>query len=248
MKFERTVIEKLRQAQRIVFFTGAGVSQESGIPTFRDGPTSIWQHFDPEIYASVTGFDKNPTEVWEWYWDRRQSFKTLNPNAAHNVISAWQEKVQHVTVITQNIDGFHQKAGSHSVIELHGSLAMDKCRANGHSIVHDVNNSSKLQPMCIECGSLLRPDVVWFGETLPIAAYDQAEIMCFNCDVFICIGCSMDIYPAANLPYTASASGSYLIQVNPNPTDLNEVANCNLLGNAGEVLPALWQAVWEVDL
>ena len=247
MKFERTVIEKLRQAQRIVFFTGAGVSQESGIPTFRDGPTSIWQYFDPEVYASVSGFDKNPTEVWEWYWERRQSFKTLNPNAAHNVISAWQEKVQHVTVITQNIDGFHQKAGSHSVIELHGSLAMDKCRAHGHSIEHDVNNSSKLQPMCIECGSLLRPDVVWFGEALPSDAYDQAEIMCFSCDVFICIGCSMDIYPAANLPYTASASGAYLIQVNPNPTDLNEVANCNLLGNAGEVLPALWQAVWEVD-
>lgn len=129
MKFESTLIEQLRQAQRIVFFTGAGASQESGIPTFRDGPSSIWQHFDPEIYATVLGFDNNPSKVWEWYWDRRQAFKALEPNAAHHVIAAWQEKTEDITVITQNIDGFHQRAGNQSVIELHGSLAMDKCRS-----------------------------------------------------------------------------------------------------------------------
>ena len=244
MKFEQTLIEKLRQAQRIVFFTGAGVSQESGIPTFRDGLTSIWQHFDPELYATVAGFDNNPNKVWEWYWDRRQAFKALEPNAAHDVIAAWQDKAQEVTVITQNIDGFHQKAGSQSLIELHGSLTMDKCRAQGHAIEHNFNSTSKQQPSCTECGSLLRPDVVWFGEALPDEAYDQAEIASFNCDVFICIGCSMDIYPAANLPYNASASGAYLIQINPNATDLDETAHCNLYDNAGVVMPALWQAVW----
>jgi NAD-dependent deacetylase len=245
MKFEHTLIEKLRQAHRIVFFTGAGVSQESGIPTFRDGPTSIWKHFDPEVYATVPGFDNNPTEVWEWYWEQRQAFKALEPNAAHSIIAAWQKKVQNVTVITQNIDGFHQRAGNQSVIELHGSLAMDKCRAHGHSIEHEVNSASKTQPSCSECGSLLRPDVVWFGESLSDAAYDEAEMACFNCDVFICIGCSMNIYPAANLPYIASASGAYLVQVNPNLTNLDESAHCNLRGNAGEVMPALWKAVWK---
>ncbi len=245
MKFERTLIEKIRQAQRIVFFTGAGVSQESGIPTFRDGPNSVWQHFDPEVYATVPGFDKNPTKVWEWYWERRQTFKALKPNAAHHVIAAWQEKIQKVTVITQNIDGFHQRAGSQSVIELHGSLAMDKCRANGHSFKHDGNSVFDEHPSCAECGSLLRPDVVWFGEALPDVAYYQAEMDCSNCDVLICIGCSMDIYPAANLPYTAIASGAYLIQINLNSTNLNEVANCNLRGKAGEIMPALWQAVYE---
>ena len=245
MKFERTLIEKIRQAQRIVFFTGAGVSQESGIPTFRDGPNSVWQHFDPEVYATVPGFDKNPTKVWEWYWERRQTFKALKPNAAHHVIAAWQEKIQNVTVITQNIDGFHQRAGSQFVLELHGSLAMDKCRAHGHIIEHDVNSALKEHPSCEQCGSLLRPDVVWFGEALPNVAYDQAVIACFNCDVFICIGCSMDIFPAANLPYNASYSGAYLVQININSTDLNELADCNLLGRAGEVMPALWQAVYE---
>lgn len=248
MKFEQTLIETLRRAQRIVFFTGAGVSQESGIPTFREGPSSVWQHFDPEIYASLSGFDHNPSKVWEWYWERRQAFKILEPNAAHHVIAAWQEKAQQLTVITQNIDGFHQKAGSQSVIELHGSLAMDKCRAQGHTFKHDVDNASKAQPSCTECGSLLRPDVVWFGEALPDDAYDQAEVACFNCEVFVCIGCSMDVYPAAELPYNAAASGAYLIQINPNATDLDETAHCNLRGNAGVVMPALWQAVWGTTL
>jgi NAD-dependent deacetylase len=196
------------------------------------------------IYASLPDFDNNPTQVWEWYWDRRQAFKALEPNAAHQVIAAWQEKVKDVTVITQNIDGFHQQAGNQSVIELHGSLAMNKCRAHGHAIKHDVNSASKKQSSCAECGSLLRPDVVWFGEALSDEAYNQAEIACFDCEVFICIGCSMDIYPAANLAFNASASGAYLIQINPNPTDLDEISECNLQGNAGVVMPALWQAVW----
>lgn len=244
MAFDNTLIQKLRQAQRIVFFTGAGASQESGIPTFRDGPNSVWQHFDPEIYASIEGFDQHPFEVWRWYWERRRDFKVLKPNPAHEVIAAWQHKASTVTVITQNIDGFHQSAGSLTVIELHGSLAMDKCRHNEHQFPHDFNRVSPEPLLCPECGGLLRPDVVWFGEMLPEAAFEQAEMASFNCDVFVSVGCSMDVYPAASLPYNASLSGAYVIQINPNRTDLDEVADCNLQGQAGQLLPALWQAVW----
>ncbi len=245
MEFHTTLIEKLRQAQRIVFFTGAGVSQESGIPTFREGSNSGLKDFNPEIHASLEGFDKQPCEVWRWYWDRRRDFKLLKPNPAHEVIAGWQDKASTVTVITQNIDGFHQSAGSLSVIELHGSLAMDKCRHNEHRFLHDFDCVTPDQPLCAECGGLLRPDVVWFGERLPEQAFEQAEMVSLNCDVFVCIGCSMNVYPAANLPYKAAVHGAYLIQINPAPTDLDDFASCNLQGQAGEVLPALWQAVWE---
>lgn len=244
MEFEVKLIEKLRQAERIVFFTGAGASQESGIPTFRDGPSSIWQHFDPDIYASLDGFDSHPSEVWRWYWELRRDFRLLKPNLAHEVIAAWQHKTPSVRVITQNIDGFHQAAGSAKVIELHGSLMMDKCRSHGHQFLHDFEVVSSEQLLCAECGSLLRPDVVWFGEMLPEAAFEQAEMASFNCDVFVSVGCSMDVYPAASLPYNASVSGAYVIQINPNRTDLDAFADCNLRGLAGQVLPVLWQAVW----
>ena len=244
MHFDTVLLSSLRQAQRIVFFTGAGVSQESGIPTFREGANSLWKDFDPKIYASLNGFDNHPVKVWQWYSDRRQQLKALQPNSAHHVIAAWQQKSPHVTVITQNIDGFHQRAGSQCVIELHGSLAMDKCRDRGHRFPYDFDNPTEQPPHCPECNSLLRPNVVWFAEALPEEAYDQAELMSFNCEVFVSIGCSMEIYPAASLPYDAARRGAYVVQINPQKTELDAVADCNLHGKAGEVLPELWHAVW----
>lgn len=245
MKFNSDLIQSLRQAQRIVFFTGAGISQESGIPTFREGTNTLWGHFDPRVYASLEGFDENPQQVWQWYDDRRQQLKQLQPNPAHCVIAAWQQHTYHVSVITQNIDGFHQQAGSQTVIELHGSLAWDKCRQQGHLYPYNFDMPTPHPLRCPECDSLLRPDVVWFSEALPEAAYELAEISSLQCDVFISIGCSMEIFPAANLPYNAVHTGVCLIQINPQKTILDNVANYNIHGKAGEVLPALWLAVWD---
>ena len=248
MKFNETVIKRLRQAETIVFFTGAGISQESGIPTFRDGAKSLWKDFDPDIYASVNGFDNDPSKVWQWYAERRQQVRVLEPNRAHFIIADWQHKAPHVTVITQNIDGFHQRAGSQNVIELHGSIARNQCRKNGHRFPHDFDHPTQQPPNCPECNSLLRPDVVWFGENLPEEAYSQAEMKSFNCDVLVSIGCSMEVFPAASLPYNAARCGAYLIQINTQATDLDTVAECNFQGKASEVLSALWCAVWNSDV
>lgn len=245
MNFDDELLDRLRNAERVVFFTGAGASQESGIPTFREDENSLWGNFDPRIYASPDGFDRQPEKVWQWYSERRRQLNTLQPNPTHHVIAAWQQKAPHVTVVTQNIDGFHQQAGSLDVIELHGSLTRNKCRKHGHLFSHDFDDMSGQHPHCTECGSLLRPDVVWFNEVLPEAAYERAESVSSTYEVFFSIGCSMDVYPANVLPYRAKRCGAYLVQINPEQTDLDDYADCNLHGKSGEVLPALWQAVWE---
>lgn len=247
-KFEKQLLNRLRKAERIVFFTGAGASQESGVPTFREGTSSLWGDFDPQTYATLNGFDNNPAKVWNWYSERRQAVRALKPNSTHQVIAAWEQKATHVTVVTQNIDGFHQRAGSQAVIELHGSLAMDKCRKHSHRFPHDFDQLIDQPPQCPICKSLLRPDVVWFAEELPENAYESAEIKVLESDVFVSVGCSMEIYPAASLAYKAAHCGAYVVQINTQETSLDKVADCNLHGKAGEVLPAIWQAVWGDNL
>lgn len=244
MHFDNDLIRRLRDAQRLVFFTGAGISRESGIPTFREGANKIWGDFDPELYASQRGFDAHPAKVWQWYSELRRQNQALQPNAAHHVVAAWQKKAKSVSVITQNIDGFHQRAGSREVIELHGNIGMDKCVRHSHQVMHDFDTKNTEPPQCEHCNSMLRPDIVWFDENLPMDAFNLAEEQSFNCDVFVCIGCSMKVYPAASMPVNAARCGAYLVQINPQKTLLDKIANRNLHGNAGEVLPALWYAVW----
>ena len=248
MQFDDELITRLRQAQRVVFFTGAGASTESGVPTFRDSTNSFWVDFDVETFATASGFYANPARVWQWYAERCQQLQTLAPNPAHRVIAGWQDKAPSVTVITQNIDGLHQRAGSKEVIELHGNIATYKCFDHGHPAEHDASPSDALPPHCQLCGSLLRPDVVWFGEKLPAEAYEQAEHASYNSEVFISIGSSLEVYPAASLPLTASRCRAYLIQINPKVTMIDKFADCNLRGKAGEILPLLWQAVWQEQL
>lgn len=247
MQFDDELLNRLRQAQRVVFFTGAGTSTESGVPTFRDEQNSLWVNFDASRFATKSGFRANPSQVWQWYAERRRQLQTLSPNPAHRVIAAWQDKAAGVTVITQNVDGFHQQAGSRNVIELHGNIAANKCLDYGHPAPMDMSPSDQ-PPHCQHCGSLLRPDIVWFGEELPAVAYNLAEELSFDCEVFVCIGCSMEVYPAASLPFNAARCGAYLIQINPQATPLDEIANCNLHGKVGEILPQLWQAVWQEPL
>ena len=245
MQFDDELITRLRQAQRLVFFTGAGASTESGVPTFRDSKNSFWVDFDVKTFATASGFDRNPVRVWQWYAERRQQLQTLAPNPAHRMIADWQDKAPSVSVITQNIDGLHQRAGSKEVIELHGNIATYKCFDNGHPAKLDDHTRDMHPPHCQLCGSLLRPDVVWFGEELLAEAYELAEHVSFNSDVFISIGSSLEVYPAASLPLNASRCGAYLLQINPKTTMIDEFANCNLRGKAGEIMPLLWQAVWQ---
>ncbi|WP_262966125.1 SIR2 family NAD-dependent protein deacylase [Methylobacter psychrophilus] len=160
MQFDDKLVIPLREAQSIVFFTGAGASTESGVPTFRDSKNSFWVDFDVKTYATTSGFSANPARVWQWYAERCQQLQIVAPNPAHRVIAAWQAKAHSVSVVTQNIDGLHQRAGSKKVIELHGNLATYKCFDYGHPAEHQVRSSNELPPHCKFCGSLLRPDIV----------------------------------------------------------------------------------------
>ncbi len=248
MQFDDQLIKRLREAQHVVFFSGAGASAESGVPTFRDSHNSFWVDFDAGTFATASGYYANPDRVWQWYAEQRLKLRALTPNPAHRVIAAWQNKASNVTVITQNIDGFHQRAGNHKVIELHGNIGTYKCFDHGHPAEHDANISDEKPPHCQQCGGLLRPDVVWFSEELPAEAFTQAKHSSANCDVFVSIGCSLEVYPASTLPINAAHGGAYLVQVNPHATLLDEIADCNLRGKAGEIMPLLWQAVWREQL
>ena len=240
--FDEGLIKALREAENIIFFTGAGASAESGVPTFRTGTDSLWVDFDVEDYATLDGFNRNPQKVWQWYKGRRENMAALQPNVAHHVIARWQEKAPRVTVITQNIDNFHQDAGSDLVIELHGNIHHFKC-LNDHPVESSSVDNSEEPPLCEICGSLVRPDVVWFNEPLPQEAFDHAEMFSRECSVFIAVGCSMEIQPAAFLPAFAVGSGAYLVQINPEASAFDKYAH-SLRGKAGEVLPQLWRAVW----
>ena len=240
--FDEGFIKALREAENIVFFTGAGASAESGVPTFRAGTDSLWVDFDPDVYGTLDGFLNNPKKVWQWYKDQRQTMEALHPNIAHDVIARWQEKAPRVTVITQNIDNFHQDAGSDHVIELHGNIHHFRC-LNDHPVVSASVNGAEEPPLCEICGSLVRPDVVWFNEPLPQEAFDHAEMFSRESSVFIAVGCSMEVQPAAFLPAFAASGGAYLVQINPEASIFDKYAN-TLRGKAGEVLPQLWQAVW----
>jgi NAD-dependent deacetylase len=243
MKFNHLLLERLRYAENLVFFTGAGASTESGILTFRNADNAFWVDFDLETYATVAGFNAEPKKVLNWYAQRRQQIQSLQPNPTHHVIAAWQAKAPNVTVITQNIDGFHQRAGSKQVIELHGNINDHKCVKNNHKADLPIDAGQEL-PRCCLCDSLIRPDVIWFNEALPEEAFGQAEVTSFDCDVFVSIGCSMEVYPAASLPISAARCGAYLVQINPMSTDLDNLSDYNLVGKSGEILPKLWEAVW----
>lgn len=249
MKFDPILVEKLKNARHIVVFTGAGISQESGIPTFRDTLTGFWENLNPNDLATAKAFEKNPDVVWGWYESRRLMVLNCQPNSAHYAIAKMQEKTK-VTVITQNVDGLHERAGSRDVIRLHGSLHVPRCFScsKPHSeplVVSESNNGEPLMPpKCIHCGGNIRPGVVWFNESLSINSWAKTECAIFDCDVLFSIGTSSVVYPAAVLPFEASKNGATVIQVNTQPTDLDEVANFNFVGKAGEIIPQLYQEVW----
>jgi NAD-dependent deacetylase len=242
MIFPDDLIDRLRTARHIVVFTGAGVSAESGVPTFRDALAGLWENFSPEELATPEAFLARPRLVWDWYTWRRELVGRVEPNPGHRAIATLEEKAPRFTLVTQNVDGLHVRAGSRRVIELHGNIQRVKCFDHGHPAEHWQEGDPI--PRCRVCGSLLRPDVVWFTEDVPAGAFEAAKRAARDCDAFLAVGTSMLVFPAAELPYAAARAGAAVIQVNPNPTDLDALAHFNLKGKSGEVLPALIEAVW----
>jgi len=238
IRIDNNLIEALKESKSIVFFTGAGISAESGIPTFR-GKEGLWNKFRPEELASFNAFIKNPKLVWEWYNYRRKIVHEAQPNPAHLTIAEMQNHFKDVTVVTQNVDNLHRRAGSNKVFELHGNIERNFC-INCKKFHNEELDFSTGVPKC-ECGGLIRPDVVWFGEYLPEDQFLGGEKAAIESDIFFVVGTSVVVYPAAGLIYTAKASGAIIVEVNLEETDLSSSANYSYFGKAGEILPNIFE-------
>ncbi|MDE1763047.1 MAG: NAD-dependent deacylase [Thaumarchaeota archaeon] len=227
------IADKLRQAKNIVFVTGAGISQESGIPTFR-GKDGLWRKHDAMKLATIDAFYEDPKLVWEWYEERRSNILAAKPNAGHLAI-ATLEKFRPVHILTQNIDGLHQRAGSTQVYELHGSIITVRCTVCDFK--DTVTSSfSQLPPIC-KCKNILRPDVVWFGESLPQDIWHSAINQARSCDVMIVVGTSLAVSPANLLPVYAKQNGAALIEVNPEETPMSASMDLSIRSSAAQALP-----------
>ena len=231
------LVEAVRGARRVVALTGSGISAESGVPTFRDAQTGLWARYDPQELATPEAFARDPELVWRWYAWRRDLVERASPNAGHEALARLERSVCAFLLITQNVDGLHQEAGSEGVVELHGNLRRSRCPLEGVTVEDD--GTDHLPPLCPSCGSPLRPDVVWFGEALPAAGLEAASEAARSCDLLLSVGTSGLVYPAASLPYEALESGATVVEVNPEPTPLSPAAHFSLRGRAGEVLSGL---------
>lgn len=234
------VRETLAGARSIVVLTGAGISAESGIPTFRDAMTGLWSRFRPEELATPEAFLRDPATVWSWYAWRRERVSQVRPNPGHQALAELEARTLarggRFLLVTQNVDGLHEAAGSREMVELHGNIRRVKCFAQGHP-AQDWPEGGGTPPACPLCGSPLRPDVVWFGEMLPTGALEQALAAARACDVFLSVGTSGLVEPAASLPFEAMESGARVVEVNPDRTPLTARAHFILAGPAGVVLP-----------
>lgn len=236
-EFPPSLLNALRSARRVAVLTGAGVSAESGVPTFREAQTGLWARYAPEELATPEAFRANPQRVWDWYAWRRGLVAAARPNPGHRALVGLAKRYSGFRLITQNVDGLHQRAGSRKVIELHGNIARVKCSEGcGPAECHD---GAGRPPPCPRCGAWLRPDVVWFGESLPPAALAAAHQAAVECQVFLSVGTSALVYPAADLPIQAKGAGAVLVEVNREETPLTARADHVLRGPAGEILPAL---------
>jgi len=235
------VAQAIRQAHFIAVLTGAGISAESGIPTFRDAQTGLWAKFDPRELATPAAFARNPKLVWDWYAWRRELVKRVEPNAGHRAIAELERHTARFLLITQNVDGLHRRAGSRKLVELHGSIDRVKCSREGTIVAHWQPTDDV--PLCASCGAPLRPDVVWFEEMLPQDALAAAEEASRQCEVLLVVGTSAEVYPAAALPAYARQSGATVVEVNTSETPLSAHADYALRGAAGVVLPALVAAI-----
>lgn len=227
------VRELIKSAKRPVVLTGAGISAESGIPTFR-GAGGYWRHYRAEDLATPQAFDRDPRLVWEWYESRREAVAKAEPNPGHYAIA----RLPHATLITQNVDGLHERAGSQNVLRLHGSIWTIRCLTCGVETDDRRVPLPELPPRC-GCGGMQRPGVVWFGEGLPQEVWDNAEKAARNADLLLVVGTSAVVYPAASLAPLAARAGATVVEINPGETPLTAAVAYSLRGPAGEILPRL---------
>ena len=233
MKMFESIKEQIRDIKKIVFVTGAGMSQESGVPTFR-GKDGLWRNYDAMKLSTIDAFYDNPKLVWEWYNERRRNIFAARPNLGHKAV-AELEKYAEVVVLTQNIDGLHQKAGSSEVLELHGSIIKIKCSVCNFKDEIMVE-FSEIPPLC-RCGNILRPDVVWFGESLPQDVWQKAMIFASQCDLMVIVGTSLVVSPANTLPIYAKQNDAILVEVNPEDTEMSSEMNLVIRNTSAIVLP-----------
>ncbi|MGC4903613.1 SIR2 family NAD-dependent protein deacylase [Micromonospora echinospora] len=262
----------LAAARRPVVFTGAGMSAESGVPTFRDAQTGLWQRYDPQELATPAAFRADPALVWGWYEARRRGVRRARPNPGHRAVAAIAARLPETVVITQNVDDLHERGGVPAPVRLHGSLFAPRCSACARpapvppdlpppadppvppggpephggveSHAPEPPDGPLIPPACAGCGAPVRPGVVWFGEALPETALSAAVEAASACDLLLTVGTSALVHPAAEIPLVAARLGAPVVQVNPVPTPLDAICAVNLRGPAGEVLPALVRAAW----
>jgi len=244
MKIPPELITFLQASVRITVLTGAGVSKESGLRTFRDTMDGLWAQYRPEDLATPEAFERNPELVWEFYAARRLRNGEVMPNAGHYALAEMEQQVPHFNLITQNVDGLHRKAGSSNVVELHGNITRVKC-SRTCGVLTDWEESPGKAPTCPTCGAKLRPDVVWFGEMLPSDELATAVQAARTCSAFFSVGTSGLVQPAAALPFLAKQNGAVIVEINTEETPLTPSADYFFLGKSGEILPELVATVWE---
>jgi len=244
LDFPIELIRLLQQAERVTVLTGAGVSQESGLRTFRDAQSGLWAKYRPEDLASPDAFARDPKLIWDWYAWRREAIKGIRPNPGHYALVEMENKIPRFTLITQNVDGLHRFAGSRNVLELHGNILRVRCSACG--IFTDLwDDDAESVPCCKVCDGLLRPDVVWFGESLPQLELESAVSAAREAQVFFSIGTSGIVQPAAALAYSARNQGAVVVEINMDATPLTPKASFAFQGKSGLILPELVKRVWE---
>lgn len=236
MQISSELRRRFAGARRVLVLTGAGVSAESGVPTFRGGgQTAVWKGMPFDVISSAEMVERDLAAVWEWFDYRRDFMASIKPNPAHDEIARWQDRFAEFTLVTQNIDGLHQKAGSRDVIELHGNIWRARCTFC--RFTHDNSAQDTRPAACLECGNNLRPDVVLFGEMLPRGAFELAAERASECELCFVIGTSGLVYPAAGIPEIAKSAGAYVCEVNPEQTPLSDLCDEVITGKAGEMLP-----------
>ena len=269
MKIPAELTQFLRKSTRIAVLTGAGISAESGLQTFRETQTGLWSQYRPEDLATPAAFARDPKLVWDWYTMRREKVAAANPNPGHAALVEMESKVPNFTLITQNVDGYHKMAGNQNILELHGNIQQVRCfdacgvipenewkyptpppnlpRAQGRDGSPPVERG-ELEggdlPRCPNCNAHLRPDVVWFTESLPMDALHSAVDAAVNSQAFFSIGTSGLVQPAASLPHSAKKYGAVIVEINLDPTPLSPHADFALHGKSGEILPQLVKEVW----
>jgi len=228
--------------------TGAGISAESGVPTFRDALTGLWEQFDAEQLATPDAFERDPSLVWGWYEWRRARVSAVNPNEAHRALVQLEAARPQTIVVTQNVDDLHERAGSRNVVHLHGSLFAPRCACCGHRHVLDAKPTTEPDgghriepPVCTACGGKVRPGVVWFGEPLPAGPWSEAQAAASSCDLLIVVGTSGLVQPAASLPTIARRANASIVVIDPRPTAIDAISTYSLRGKAGQLLPRILQ-------